>query len=70
MVDARAGATSVDLEVADYLRRKAVPVVLVANKVDTPAREDLIWDLHELGLGDPLPVSAKCWTASGMPPVK
>ena len=59
VIDARAGATGVDLEVADYLRRKGVPVVVVANKIDTPAREDLIWDLHELGLGDPVPVSAE-----------
>ena len=59
VIDARAGTTAVDREVADYLRRKGVPVVLVANKVDTPAREDLIWELHELGLGDPVPVSAE-----------
>lgn len=59
LVDARAGITAVDREVASYLRRRSVPVVLVANKVDTPAQESLLWELHELGLGEPLGVSAE-----------
>jgi GTP-binding protein len=58
MVDARAGATAVDREVAAFLRRRSVPVLVVANKVDSPAQDDLIHELFELGLGQPYPVSA------------
>lgn len=59
LVDARAGITAVEREVADGLRRRAVPVLLVANKVDSPKVAHLVHDLFELGLGDPVPVSAE-----------
>jgi GTP-binding protein len=59
VVDARAGATAVDFEVAELLRRRAVPILLVANKIDVPEVEELIHGLYELGLGDPSPVSAE-----------
>jgi GTPase len=58
VVDARAGVTPGDEEVADILRRARKPVLLIANKIDDPARDDLALDLHRLGLGDPIPVSA------------
>jgi GTP-binding protein len=58
VLDARAGLRSGDAEVADILRRSAVPVVVVANKVDDPAIEAQVADLYALGLGEPLPVSA------------
>lgn len=58
MVDGRAGATAVDREVAGFLRRRNVPVILVANKIDSEAQDSLVHDLYELGLGDPVPVSA------------
>ena len=38
VVDARAGATALDLEIARILRRSNRPVVLVANKVDDRAQ--------------------------------
>ena len=58
LVDARTGATAVDHEVASWLRRKGKPIVLVANKTDTPSKDDLAHDLYDLGLGEAIPVSA------------
>jgi GTP-binding protein len=58
VVDARAGMRPGDQEIADILRRGEVPVVLVANKIDSPEQLTLVHDFHGLGLGEPLPVSA------------
>jgi GTPase len=58
VVDARAGVTPGDDEVADILRRARKPVLLIANKIDDPAQESLALDLHRLGLGDPIPISS------------
>jgi GTP-binding protein len=58
VVDARAGVTPGDEEVADILRRSRKPVLLIANKIDDPAQDSLALELHRLGLGEPLPVSA------------
>jgi GTPase len=65
VVDARAGITPGDEEVADILRRARKPVLLVANKIDDPAQESLALDLHRLGLGEPIPVSALHGYGSG-----
>jgi GTPase len=58
LVDAKAGVTPGDEEVADILRRSRKPVVVVANKVDDPGRDDEALEFHSLGLGDPVPISA------------
>jgi GTPase len=58
VVDARAGITPGDEEVADILRRARKPVLLLANKIDDSAQESLALDLHRLGLGDPIPISS------------
>ncbi|MGH3036296.1 MAG: ribosome biogenesis GTPase Der [Gaiellaceae bacterium] len=58
LVDAKAGVTPGDEEVADILRRSHKPVVVVANKVDDPRRDDEALEFHRLGLGDPVPISA------------
>ena len=58
VVDARAGVTPGDEEVAELLRRSGRPVLLIANKVDDPARTDQIHEFHRLGLGEPLPISS------------
>ena len=58
LVDATAGATAVDHEVAAWLRRKGTPILLAANKADTPGKDDLVHDLYDLGLGSAIPVSA------------
>ena len=58
VVDARAGLRPGDEEVADILRRGDLPVVVAANKIDSPRDLSLAHDFHGLGLGDPMPVSA------------
>lgn len=58
MLDASTGPTPADEAVADILRRTRKPVVLVANKADSPAREDASVDLYSLGMGEPIPASA------------
>jgi GTPase len=58
VVDARAGITPGDEEVAEILRRAHKPVLLLANKIDDPAQEALALEFHRLGLGDPVPLSA------------
>ncbi|MBK6916849.1 MAG: ribosome biogenesis GTPase Der [Deltaproteobacteria bacterium] len=58
VVDAEAGRTSVDDEVAALLRRSGKPVVVAANKADSPARERAAAWAWELGVGDVLAVSA------------
>lgn len=58
VVDAQAGMTPLDREVADRVRRRGRPTILVVNKADQPRREELIADFFALGLGEPVPVSA------------
>ncbi len=58
VVDAVEGPTSVDFEIATWLRRSGHTVILVANKVDSPKRELHSHSCHELGLGEVYPVSA------------
>jgi GTP-binding protein len=58
VVDATVGITATDAEIAELLRRTDKPVLLIANKGDNPARQELAVEFYELGLGDPLSVSA------------
>jgi len=58
VVDARAGVRPGDQEIAQILRGGQVPVVVAANKIDSPDDLTLVHDFHGLGLGEPLPVSA------------
>ena len=58
VIDARAGVRAGDAELAATLRGGAVPVLVVANKVDRPGDEHMTAELHGLGLGEPFPVSA------------
>ncbi len=58
VVDARAGQRPGDAEIADILRRWSGPVLLAANKIDSPRDMPLAAEFYNLGLGDPLPVSA------------
>jgi GTP-binding protein len=57
-IDARAGLVAGDEEIAHILRRSGRPVIVVANKVDDVAHEAGALELHALGLGDPIAVSA------------
>ena len=65
VVDARAGVRAGDAELAKTLRGADVPVVVVANKLDRPEDEHMTAELHKLGLGEPLPVSASHGLGSG-----
>jgi len=65
MVDAAAGVTQVDLEIAEMLRRSEKPVILAANKADNPKLRQEVFQFHELGLGEPLPVSASHGVGTG-----
>ncbi|HEX2027846.1 MAG TPA: ribosome biogenesis GTPase Der, partial [Nitriliruptorales bacterium] len=58
LVDVTVGALEDDERYARLLRRAQVPVLLVANKVDSPRQDPLVHELYALGLGEPLPVSA------------
>ncbi len=58
VVDVTTGVTEEDSRVAELLRRRGKPALLVANKVDDVNREGMVWELLGLGLGDPYPVSA------------
>jgi len=59
VVDARAGATALDLEIAALLRRADRPVILVANKVESDTQRPELGELFGLGVGEPVPVSAE-----------
>ena len=58
LVDARAGLTPGDAELTDILRRARKPVLLVANKLDDPARPELSHEFATLGFGEPVEISA------------
>ena len=58
-VDGRAELTQADYEVAEYLRKKGKPVILVATKVDDPKHELYLGLLYGLGFGDPIPTSSE-----------
>jgi GTP-binding protein len=59
MIDARAGVTADDRHFAERLRRTGKPIVLIANKCDTRAASSGLAESYELGLGDPVPISAE-----------
>jgi GTP-binding protein len=52
LVDVTEGATPMDEDVADMLRRQKKPVLLVANKVDTHIRGNDVSEFYSLGLGE------------------
>ena len=58
VVDARAGVTPGDEEVAAILRHARKPVLVLANKIDDQGQAPLALEFHRLGLGDPVPFSA------------
>src|SRR6185295_7493385 len=59
VVDAREGVTPLDQDLAQRVRRRNRPVLLVANKVDATAVEARLGELFSLGLGSPIAVSAE-----------
>jgi GTP-binding protein len=65
VVDATVGTQDVDEAVVKVLRRSGKPVVLAANKVDDQRTEGEAAAMWQLGLGEPLPVSALHGRGSG-----
>jgi GTP-binding protein len=65
LVDAEAGPTSSDYDVAALLRRTHKPVLLAANKADSKVRREAAVDFFALGLDNPIPVSALHGTGTG-----
>ena len=57
LVDARAGITPGDEELAQILRASKKDVLVLANKIDDPSQEHLAVEFHRFGFGDPFPVS-------------
>lgn len=58
VVDTRDGITTEDEQVAEMLRRSKKPVVLAANKVENFGKQLEYYEFYQLGLGDPVPISA------------
>jgi len=65
MYDARAGITPLDRHFADWLRQVSVPVLVLANKAESRAADAGVYEAYELGLGDPMAVSAEHGTGLG-----
>ena len=65
IVDARSGLTAGDHDVAELLRRADKPTILVANKADNAERRESAVEFYNLGLGEPIPVSAYHGSGSG-----
>ena len=59
LVDVKQGLVDADAKVADMLRRSHKPVILVVNKVDSFSKYEAdVYEFYNLGIGDPIPVSA------------
>jgi GTP-binding protein len=59
VVDARAGVTPADRHFAEWLRRQGRQVLLVANKAEGRSTQSSVLEAFELGLGEPIAVSAE-----------
>jgi GTP-binding protein len=58
VVDVRGGLSAQDHDIARYLRTQRKTVLVAANKAEGMAESPLLGEFHELGIGDPHPVSA------------
>ncbi len=57
VVDGKDGIVSNDFEIANMLRITNKPIVLVVNKIDNQ-NMNMYYDFYQLGLGEPIPISA------------
>ncbi len=62
LVDGRAGLTADDQDLGEMLRKSKKPVVLAVNKIEEYRNNQSFYEFYDLGLGEPIPVSA----ANGM----
>ncbi|MBI4334241.1 MAG: ribosome biogenesis GTPase Der [Chloroflexi bacterium] len=58
VVDGQEGVVPADIETAELLRRSGKPVLLAVNKLDNPRKKTDALVFYELGIGDPVPMSA------------
>lgn len=58
IVDGKSGLTDTDREVAQMLRKSNKPIVLVVNKIDRILDEENKFEFYNLGIGDPVAISA------------
>jgi GTP-binding protein len=58
VVDGRAGLTPHDQDIANEIRRQSQKVIVVVNKVEGMRGEHVSAEFHELGLGEPIPISS------------
>jgi GTP-binding protein len=58
LVDGKNGVNGDDQKIAKMLRRRTQPVVLAVNKIDTPAEHKNMYEFYDLGLGEPVGLSA------------
>jgi len=65
MVDAQAGITAADEEVADLLRRTQKNVILTANKSDNAKLRQDVVEFYSLGIGEPITISSTQGTGTG-----
>ena len=59
VVDGLQGVTPADRDIANLLRLANRKVLLVCNKIDTKGIMDNLFEFYELGMGNPIPVSAE-----------
>ena len=65
VVDTQVGVTDIDIQISEMIRSRQIPVILVANKVDSPSAETRVADFYSLGIGEPFSVSAANGRKSG-----
>jgi GTP-binding protein len=65
VVDGQYGPHPLDFDLADLLRRSKKPTLLLVNKAESPKVEGARFEFYQLGLGEPLPISALHGTFSG-----
>ncbi|HZJ82251.1 MAG TPA: ribosome biogenesis GTPase Der [Clostridia bacterium] len=58
LVDGKEGVTPADREVANILRKSKKPIILAVNKIDAPHEENMQYEFYNLGIGDPISISA------------
>lgn len=58
LLDAKEGLNPLDVELANILRESGKKILWVANKIDTPSKEDRLLELYRIGAEEIIPVSA------------
>ena len=65
LVDGKEGVQPIDQAIAERLRRTRIPVLLAVNKLDDLERSQAVYEFFELGLGEPVGLSAAIGKSSG-----